>query len=140
MVDVIPEVVTRSLGAEDATTGQWDYTRDGPQVGGNVRWGITNNLTFNGTVNPDFAQVEADVAAIQYDPRAAVSYPERRPFFLEGIENFSIAEQSGIHAPHRETGRRGEADGEDRRDEHRVPVGAGRSHDVTRLGESGHAG
>ena len=89
VVDVIPEVVTRSLGAEDATTGQWDYTRDGPQVGGNVRWGITNNLTFNGTVNPDFAQVEADVAAIQYDPRAAVSYPERRPFFLEGIENFS---------------------------------------------------
>jgi hypothetical protein len=88
VVDVIPEVVTRSNGAENAT-GQWDYTRDGPQVGGNVRWGITNNLTFNGTVNPDFAQVEADVAAIQYDPRAAVSYPERRPFFLDGIENFS---------------------------------------------------
>ena len=88
VVDVIPEVVTRSNGAENAA-GQWDYTRDGPQVGGNVRWGITNNLTFNGTVNPDFAQVEADVAAIQYDPRAAVSYPERRPFFLEGIENFS---------------------------------------------------
>jgi hypothetical protein len=88
VVDVIPEVVTRSNGAENAT-GRWDYTRDGPQVGGNVRYGITNNLTFNGTVNPDFAQVEADVAAIQYDPRAAVSYPERRPFFLEGIENFS---------------------------------------------------
>jgi hypothetical protein len=89
VVDVIPEVVTRSLGAENPATGQWDYRRDGPQMGGNVRWGITNNLTFNGTVNPDFAQVEADVAAISYDPRAAVSYPERRPFFLEGIENFS---------------------------------------------------
>ena len=89
VVDVIPEVVARSLGEEDAATGQWDYRRDGPQVGGNVRWGITNNMTFNGTVNPDFAQVEADVAAISYDPRAAVSYPERRPFFLEGIENFS---------------------------------------------------
>ena len=88
VVDVIPEVVTRSNGAKNAA-GQWDYTRDGPQIGGNVRYGITNNLTFNGTVNPDFAQVEADVAAIQYDPRAAVSYPERRPFFLEGIENFS---------------------------------------------------
>jgi hypothetical protein len=88
VVDVIPEVVTRSVGGETAA-GQWDYTRDGPQVGGNVRWGITNNLTLNGTINPDFAQVEADVAAIQYDPRAAVSYPERRPFFLEGIENFS---------------------------------------------------
>ena len=89
VVDIIPEVVARSLGAENTATGQWDYSRDGPQVGGNVRWGITNNLTFNGTVNPDFAQIEADVAAISYDPRAAVSYPERRPFFLEGIENFS---------------------------------------------------
>jgi len=88
VVDVIPEVVTRSLGAE-TETGEWDYRRDGPQVGGNVRWGVTNNLTLNGTVNPDFAQVEADVTAIQYDPRAAVGYPERRPFFLEGIENFS---------------------------------------------------
>ncbi|HEY5415533.1 MAG TPA: DUF5916 domain-containing protein [Gemmatimonadaceae bacterium] len=88
VVDVIPEVVTRSNGAE-ASDGRWDYTREGPEVGGNVRWGITNNLTFNGTVNPDFAQVEADVAAISYDPRAAVSYPERRPFFLEGLENFS---------------------------------------------------
>ena len=88
VVDVIPEVVARSIGAE-TETGQWDYTRNGPQVGGNVRWGITNNLTLNGTVNPDFAQVEADVAAIQYDPRAAVSFPERRPFFLEGLENFS---------------------------------------------------
>jgi hypothetical protein len=88
VVDVIPEVVTRSNGAE-APDGRWDYTRDGPEVGANVRWGITNNLTFNGTVNPDFAQVEADVAAIQYDPRAAVSYPERRPFFLEGLENFA---------------------------------------------------
>ena len=46
-------------------------------------------MTLDVTLNPDFAQVEADVAAIQYDPRAAVSYPERRPFFLEGIENFS---------------------------------------------------
>ena len=88
VVDVIPEVVTRSNGAA-ASDGGWDYTREGPEVGGNVRWGITNNLTFNGTVNPDFAQVEADVAAISYDPRAAVSYPERRPFFLEGLENFS---------------------------------------------------
>src|SRR5687767_10636110 len=43
VVDVIPEVVARSVGSEDAAGG-WDYRRDGPQVGANVRWGITNNL------------------------------------------------------------------------------------------------
>jgi hypothetical protein len=59
-------------------------------VGGNVRWGVTNNLTLNGTVRPDFSQVEADAAQVQFDPRSALFFPERRPFFLDGIEQFSV--------------------------------------------------
>ncbi|MGH7712947.1 MAG: DUF5916 domain-containing protein, partial [Gemmatimonadaceae bacterium] len=45
---------------------------------------------LNGTLNPDFSQVEADVGALQFDPRSAVFFPERRPFFLEGIENLNV--------------------------------------------------
>jgi len=59
-------------------------------VGGNVRWGITNNLTLNGTVNPDFSQVEADAGQFAFDPRSAIFFPERRPFFLDGIEQFAV--------------------------------------------------
>lgn len=58
-------------------------------IGVNVRWGLSNNLTLNGTVNPDFSQVEADVAQIEFDPRRQVFFPERRPFFLDGIEMFA---------------------------------------------------
>lgn len=54
-----------------------------------AKWGITPNLILNGTVNPDFSQVEADVAQLQINRRFALFYPEKRPFFLEGGETSS---------------------------------------------------
>jgi hypothetical protein len=86
VLDINPEMTSAVTGA-DAPAG-WDYFGVRPEVGGNVRWGITNNLTLNGTANPDFSQVEADVAQIQYDPREALYFPEKRPFFLDGVEYF----------------------------------------------------
>ena len=53
-----------------------------------MRWGLTSNATMSGTVNPDFSQVEADAAQGQFDPRRAVFFDEKRPFFLEGSESF----------------------------------------------------
>lgn len=89
VLDVTPEVTDRADGAARASDGTWAYQTRDPAVGANVRWGITNNLTLNGTVKPDFSQVEADAQQFQYDPRKALSYPEKRPFFLDGIEQFS---------------------------------------------------
>ncbi len=60
------------------------------QFGGNVRYGVTNNLILDGTFRPDFAEVESDATQLQYDPRQAIQYPEKRPFFLEGIDQFSV--------------------------------------------------
>lgn len=89
VVDVNPSVVGFQNGSR-RDDGSWGYAAEGPEYGGTVKWGVTNNLTLNGTFNPDFSQVEADVAALQFDPRSALFYPERRPFFLEGIENFAV--------------------------------------------------
>ncbi len=55
----------------------------------NVRYGLSSNMVLNATLNPDFSQIEADVVQINYDPRRSVSFPEKRPFFLDGIEMFS---------------------------------------------------
>jgi hypothetical protein len=63
--------------------------RPTPEVGLNVSWGVTSNLTLDGTANPDFSQVEADVAQVTVNERFAIFYPEKRPFFLEGIELFN---------------------------------------------------
>jgi hypothetical protein len=54
-----------------------------------ARWGITPNMTLNGAVNPDFSQVEADVAQLDVNTRFALFFPEKRPFFLEGVDIFS---------------------------------------------------
>ena len=55
--------------------------------------GITNNLTLDLTVNPDFGQVEADPAAIALDG-FEIFFREQRPFFVENknIYDFEFAD------------------------------------------------
>ena len=86
VLDISP-VVTSAIDGTSQSSG-WGYDAQRPQFGANVRWGVTSNLTLNGTLNPDFSQVEADEGRTQYDPRRAVFFPEKRPFFLEGSEYF----------------------------------------------------
>jgi hypothetical protein len=64
------------------------------EPGVSVRWGVTPNLSLNAAVNPDFSQVEADVAQLEVNERFALFYPEKRPFFLEGIDYFSTPMQA----------------------------------------------
>ena len=76
-------------GARNAVGDGWDYDGSRPDFGINVRWGVTQTLTLNGTVNPDFSQVESDAGQFQFDPRQALFFPDKRPFFLDGIEQFA---------------------------------------------------
>lgn len=87
VLDVNPIATAKLDGAPQA--GGWRYDANRPEFGMNVRWGITPNLTMNGTVNPDFSQVESDAGQFTYDPRQALFFPEKRPFFLDGIEQFA---------------------------------------------------
>ncbi len=57
-------------------------------LGLTVKYGVTPNLIFNGTVNPDFSQVEADAAQLDINTQFALFYSEKRPFFLEGADLF----------------------------------------------------
>jgi hypothetical protein len=94
VLDVNPVVTAHNVGTpRPAPEAGWRYSAAEPALGGNVRWGVTSNLTVNATANPDFSQVEADVGQVVYDPRAALFFPERRPFFLEGNEHFATPNQ-----------------------------------------------
>ncbi len=53
------------------------------------KWTPNENNAIDATLNPDFSQVESDVAQIAVNQRFALFYPEKRPFFLEGLELFS---------------------------------------------------
>jgi hypothetical protein len=75
-----------------AAIGDGSYQRKA-ELGGDARWGIRQNLTLNGTINPDFSQVEADVGQVLLNERFALFYPEKRPFFLDGLELFDSPNQ-----------------------------------------------
>ncbi len=85
-IDIVPTMTSRILGARAGD--DWDYSGGTPELGGHLRWGVTPNLTLNVTANPDFSQVESDAGQFSFDPRQAVYFGERRPFFLDGIEQF----------------------------------------------------
>ncbi|MBI5403170.1 MAG: carbohydrate binding family 9 domain-containing protein [Ignavibacteriae bacterium] len=59
------------------------------QVGVNVKYGITSNLTSDFTVNPDFSQIESDAGQIDVNNPYALYYNEKRPFFIEGSSIFN---------------------------------------------------
>jgi len=87
VLDVTPEVTSTSTGVQ--RPAGWTYVGGRPEAGATARWGLNSNLTLNGTANPDFSQVESDVPQLVFDPRDALFYPEKRPFFLDGLERFS---------------------------------------------------
>lgn len=64
------------------------------EFGVDAQWGITSDLTFNLTANPDFSQVEADVAQLDINNRFALFFPEKRPFFMEGADFFGTPIQA----------------------------------------------
>jgi hypothetical protein len=49
----------------------------------------TADTVLDATLNPDFSQIESDTAQIGANERFALFFPEKRPFFLEGVELLS---------------------------------------------------
>jgi hypothetical protein len=84
-----PYVTAQSLstpeGGLGSSLGNRDTTKD---AGLDVKWTPSQNQAVDLTLNPDFSQVEADVAQITVNQRFAVFFPEKRPFFLEGFDLF----------------------------------------------------
>ena len=60
------------------------------RVGGDAKYGITQSITADLTVNTDFAQVEVDEQQVNLT-RFNLFFPEKRDFFLEGLGTFAFA-------------------------------------------------
>ena len=66
-------------------------SRDGTgRAGGDLKYGITQNITADLTINTDFAQVEVDEQQVNLT-RFNLFFPEKRDFFLEGLGTFAFA-------------------------------------------------
>ncbi|HJS58570.1 MAG TPA: DUF5916 domain-containing protein, partial [Vicinamibacteria bacterium] len=64
------------------------------EAGLDFKWTPSAAAAVDATLNPDFSQIESDVAQIDANERFALFYPEKRPFFLEGVELLSTPIQA----------------------------------------------
>jgi hypothetical protein len=92
-LEIVPYVVGRSdvfTRADRANPfiDSFDHRADG---GLDLKYGLTSNLTLTGTLNPDFGQVEVDPAVVNLS-EFETFYPEKRPFFTEGLNIFAFGD------------------------------------------------
>ncbi len=76
--------------------GRFVNPRPNYDLGLNLKFSFTPNITLDAAINPDFAQVEADQTVVTVNQRFPIFFEEKRPFFLEGKDYF----QTPIQAVH----------------------------------------
>ena len=89
-LEVNPVFTATRQGTWDTDSERFSRGPASSDVGFNVAYGLTTNLVLDATYNPDFSQVEADAGQIAVNERFALYFPEKRPFFLEGTDVFSM--------------------------------------------------
>jgi Domain of unknown function (DUF5916)/Carbohydrate family 9 binding domain-like len=92
-LELVPYTVARSdvrtrLDPADPLLERHDYRADG---GLDLKYALTSSLTLTGTINPDFGQVEVDPAVVNLS-QFETFYPEKRPFFTEGLNIFRFGD------------------------------------------------
>ncbi len=88
-LEIVPTLTaTRTDSTDDPGVVPMQSGNTDTEAGVSIRWGITPDMTANLTINPDFSQVEADVAQLDVNNQFALFFPETRPFFLEGADYF----------------------------------------------------
>jgi hypothetical protein len=94
-LELVPSLTAeRNDNRPNPTVDPWQEGDAEGELGLNVRWALTQDLTANLALNPDFSQVEADVPQLEVNTQFALLYPESRPFFLEGSDYFSTPIQA----------------------------------------------
>jgi hypothetical protein len=91
VTELQPFVTTASNGVA-VESGKFERDDIEANPGANLRFGFTN-LSIDATINPDFSQVESDAGQVTVNERFALFYPEKRPFFLDALEQFDTPNQ-----------------------------------------------
>ncbi|TSA21263.1 hypothetical protein D4R75_06320 [bacterium] len=91
-IEVLPYATSR---AEYSQRPPGDPFNDGskysPGIGADFKIALGSGLTVNGTINPDFGQVEVDPAVVNLSD-VETFYQEKRPFFVEGANVFQFGQ------------------------------------------------
>jgi hypothetical protein len=92
-IEIVPSITLSETGERiaDASNPLGSRIVNRPikqDIGVSVKFQITPNVTLDAAINPDFAEVEADAPVVRANERFPIFFPEKRPFFLEGIDYF----------------------------------------------------
>jgi len=90
LLEFIPTLTYGSIWDRESPD-QWSDANDKPEIGLSAKYGITSNIIAEITVNPDFSQVESDTFQIVQNRRYPIFYSEKRSFFMEASDFFSLA-------------------------------------------------
>jgi Domain of unknown function (DUF5916)/Carbohydrate family 9 binding domain-like len=94
LIEVLPST-TYGISQSRLTTTRWNPSTKKTDVGLSGKFGVTSNITLDGTVNPDFSQVESDAFQVAVNQRYPIFFSEKRPFFMEGMGLFNVAGTNG---------------------------------------------
>ncbi|WP_291272851.1 DUF5916 domain-containing protein [Geothrix sp.] len=78
------------LSRKFETSRSYDDRRGESRVGLDARWGLNSHAQVDLSVRPDFGQVEVDQTVLNLST-VETFFPEKRPFFLEGMDIFRVA-------------------------------------------------
>jgi len=88
-LDILPYAMFEQSGAKADMSdpeSSIDRSKIKVRVGGGVTYSPGPNTTINAVINPDFSQIESDAEQISVNTTFALYYPEKRPFFMSGMD------------------------------------------------------
>ncbi|MCJ7627707.1 MAG: carbohydrate binding family 9 domain-containing protein [Longimicrobiales bacterium] len=91
VVELLPAYTYLKRQAVGVDGGRLETEEEQGDLSLTGKYGITSDLIFDGTYNPDFSQVEADASQVDVNLRYQLFVPEKRAFFREGGEHFAVA-------------------------------------------------
>jgi hypothetical protein len=94
-IELLPYIIAnqhsdRIQNSEGSRNGSWEYHNPNTRIGFGFKYGVSSNFIADFTYNPDFSQIEADAGQISVNNPFALFYAEKRPFFQEGNDIYTV--------------------------------------------------
>jgi hypothetical protein len=91
-LEVVPSITvsqtSERVAANEFAAGRFVNHPAKQDIGVNLKYTLSPNITLDAAINPDFAEIEADAPVVTANQRFPIFFDEKRPFFLEGKEIF----------------------------------------------------
>jgi hypothetical protein len=88
-LDFLPYIMVQQTGTKTDIADPASVMDKGSikaRIGGGIQYSPGPNISINAVINPDFSQIESDADQISVNTTFALYYPEKRPFFMSGMD------------------------------------------------------